>query len=137
MTKLQRLAFIGLIKQAVKYLQSGQTNLVPEFHHGDCIGADAEAANIFRLCISPNILVSHPPLNPSKRAYVLSAEVRPEKEYLERNQDIVNETAFLIACPKEFAGEELRSGTWSTVRYARKVGKRVTIVRPDGTIKHE
>jgi hypothetical protein len=29
----------------------------------------------------------------------------------------------------------MRSGTWSTVRFARYVGKRVYLIRPDGTVK--
>ena len=30
-----------------------------------------------------------------------------------------------------------RSGTWSTIRYAKKVDKPVKIVYPDGTIKED
>ena len=33
----------------------------------------------------------------------------------------------------EQEGERLRSGTWATVRYARKKGRRVIVVRPDGS----
>jgi predicted Rossmann fold nucleotide-binding protein DprA/Smf involved in DNA uptake len=45
---------------------------------------------------------------------------------LVRNRAIVNSSGLLIAAP---AGEEiLRSGTWSTVRYARSKDKRVRIL---------
>lgn len=50
-----------------------------------------------------------------------------------RNQIIARRCDRLIATP---AGEEeeMRSGTWATVRYARKAGKRVTIITPSGRI---
>jgi len=44
--------------------------------------------------------------------------------YLSRNRAIVDETEMLIATPAEFT-EQQRSGTWSTVRYARACGKKV------------
>jgi len=44
----------------------------------------------------------------------------PEKTYLERNLDIVKNSSLLIACPINKNKEELRSGTWSTIRKARK-----------------
>jgi hypothetical protein len=43
--------------------------------------------------------------------------------------------AMLAACPK--GPEERRSGTWATVRYARKTGKPVVIFWPDGTVTEE
>jgi predicted Rossmann fold nucleotide-binding protein DprA/Smf involved in DNA uptake len=48
---------------------------------------------------------------------------------LERNKDIVSESDFLIAAP-DSKKERLRSGTWATVRHARKLGKRVMILEP-------
>ena len=50
--------------------------------------------------------------------------------------EIVDESDFLIGTPKGFC-EELRSGTWSTIRYARKKGMEITIVYPDGSVKIE
>jgi len=32
------------------------------------------------------------------------------------------------------AVEHLQSGTWSTVRYARRSGRPISIIRPDGTV---
>jgi len=101
-------------------------NLQIEVHHGDCIGADTDFHNICRE-LSDNIkIIIHPPSNDKKRSFCKSDDIRPEKEYLTRNKDIVNETNILIACP-ESAVEQLRSGTWSTVRYARKVNKIVIL----------
>ena len=41
----------------------------------------------------------------------------------------MNASDFLIGMPKsEF--EELRSGTWATIRYAKKIGIKVMIIFP-------
>lgn len=42
----------------------------------------------------------------------------------------------LLAFPNE-SWEANRSGTWTTVRYARAAGKPVTLVLPDGTVREE
>ena len=59
--------------------------------------------------------------------------MRRERPYLDRNKDMVRETAWLIAAPAE-PEEQLRSGTWSTIRFARKLGKPVFLIFPDGTV---
>ncbi|MBU6463238.1 MAG: hypothetical protein KGL35_21940 [Bradyrhizobium sp.] len=104
-----------------------------EFHHGDCIGADAQAHAIAVECGYCPIL--HPPTNHSKRAWcdVPPHLMRPEKPYLARNRDIVDEASSLIATPLH-AEEQQRSGTWSTLRYARSRGKPVFLILPDGSI---
>ncbi len=101
-------------------------------HHGDCINAD-ESAHIIAQHASLKIAI-HPPINPFKRAYCECAEiVHPEKEYIARNHDIVDASAELFACPIGMT-EELRSGTWATVRYGQRTGKMVTIIYPDGSV---
>ena len=107
---------------------------ISEFHHGDCVGADADAHEI--MYIGCDVII-HPPTNSSKRAYCKGyKELREEKEYLDRNKDIVDETNLLIAIPCGYL-EQIRSGTWSTIRYARKQGKTIIILFPDGTSKTE
>jgi hypothetical protein len=105
-----------------------------EFHHGDCVGADAEGHGIALECGYCPIL--HPPTNYAKRAWceVPARLMRREKPYLDRNRDIVDETVALIATPAEFE-EQQRGGTWYTVRYARKRGKPIVLILPDGSIK--
>lgn len=102
-----------------------------EFHHGDCIGADAQAHDI---AVEQGLLpVVHPPADPRKRAFKPSTwEIAP-LPYLSRNAVIVSDTECLIAAPAEF-NEKLRSGTWSTVRQARRTLKPVFIIYPDGAI---
>lgn len=81
-------------------------------------------------------VVIHPPKDESKRAFSIADEVRGAKPYLQRNKDIVDETDVLIATPKGNE-EELRSGVWATIRYARKQKKKIVIIFPDGSIKEE
>lgn len=103
------------------------------FRHGDCQGADAEAHDIVRLC-DPNIrIVIHPPINELKRAFCKGDETLPQKEYLDRNHDIVDNCELLIAVPKSYK-QEVRSGTWATVRYAKRVGKDVCVIYPNGDV---
>lgn len=99
--------------------------------HGDCIGADADFHRLSRL--NALRIHGHPPINPSKRAYCDFDSISEEKEYIERNHDIVNASDWMIACPAGFK-EELRSGTWSTIRYARNVERNGYIVWPDGKV---
>lgn len=111
-----------------------------DLHHGDCIGADDQMDQIGRE-LGLTIYI-HPPDNPSKRAWCNTRPIgeswteHPPQSYLLRNKAIVESARTLIAAPKETA-ETVRSGTWSTVRYARKVGKPVYIVWPDGSVTEE
>ena len=106
--------------------------VMEEFHHGDCVGADATAHSI--MMRSKTLIVIHPPTKSEARAYCTGQNIiiLPAREYLSRNKDIVNATEMLIACP---AGPEvLRSGTWSTVRYAEKNKKEQVILWPNGNM---
>lgn len=104
---------------------------VSEFHHGDCIGADAEADAIARELGVPVIV--HPPADPKARAFCgLPWEARPPKPYIRRNHDIVMETEVLVAAPRTI-DEELRSGTWATIRYALRFGRPVRMLHPKET----
>jgi hypothetical protein len=108
-----------------------------EFHHGCCVGADAFAVVvILDEAIGRPTVIGHPgdwPPLTDKEACASSAELKPCRPNLERNRNIVDATDHLVACPK--GKEEQRSGTWATIRYARKVGRPVTIIWPDGTIE--
>lgn len=101
-----------------------RTTNVTEFHHGDCIGADEEAhdiANSFGIRI-----IIHPPLSMKfranchiKRTNRVPIIVLSEEDYIPRNHSIVDSTDSLVGAPRSDI-EELRSGTWSTIRYAKK-----------------
>lgn len=102
-----------------------------ELHFGDCIGADKE---LYTMSLAlPNVKrIGHIPDNNSKRAFCKYDEERPPKPYLDRNHDIVDESEILIATPKEYK-EQLRSGTWATIRYAQKRGIKIVTIYPDGS----
>jgi hypothetical protein len=115
----------ALIELVARLLRAG----LDEVHHGDCVGADSE---FHAICKRLNIrTVLHPPLDPRFRAFCEADVVHEKKDYLVRNHDIVDATDSMIACPRS-TQEEQRSGTWATIRYARKSGKSIRIVYPDG-----
>ena len=118
MTQAQREAVAGVLARLSAL----------EFHHGDCIGADEQAAEIART-IGYKIY-SHPPSNAAIRAFTTADVELEPRDYLVRNRAIVDATDVMVAAP---VGPEVqRSGTWSTVRYARRIGRVVHVVMPDG-----
>lgn len=106
-------------------------DLIREVHHGDCTGGDADIHDITEK-IGGYRIITHPPDRAILRAYKKAHKTLPEKDYISRNHDIVDACHRLIAAPKEFE-EQLRSGTWATIRYARLRKKELIIVYPDGT----
>ena len=136
MTAPQIATFSNIIKIIDEGINAINIDAVHEFHHGDCIGADAIAHEIVSKQSLYHDIVIHPPLDNKKRAFCaigIDDVVLPPKSYLERNRDIVDECTILIATPKGFK-EELRSGTWATIRYAQKRRKPVLIIQPDGNL---
>ena len=107
-----------------------------EFHHGDCIGADAQAHELVRRILPSCIIVVHPPLDSSKRAFCMGDITYNPRPYLERNDDIVKLSDILIATPKEIQ-MVLRSGTWTTVRYAQKAKLQTHIIFPRALTEQE
>lgn len=103
-----------------------------ELHHGDCIGSDAEAHDI-AVELGWEIVI-HPPSNPAKRAFKTASRILRPWPYLERNHHIVDATKVLVATPKEYE-EQMRSGTWATIRYAQKKHRPILIVYPNGNIQ--
>lgn len=123
MTEKQKKAFEEKIKEMY----------ITEFHHGDCIGADKEAHNIVReQCHTAKIFV-HPPNNGKLRAHCKGDFTASEKPYFVRNHEIVDACDCIIATPKE-NHEICRSGTWATIRYAKKNNKKTLIIYPSGYI---
>lgn len=106
-----------------------------EFHHGDCIGADAQAHDIVEsISVLEELrvqMIIHPPTNPAKRAFKKGRVLLP-KEWMDWNPDIVDASTIMIVTPKEYI-EQIRSGTWATIRYARRSKKTCYVIWPDGT----
>lgn len=128
MTAAQKLAFLELLPS----LRNGELVL----RHGDCVGADADAHDL-AASLGSQIII-HPGIASDGvmhfRAWKNGAAVsfREPKLYLERDRDIVDLSDLVIATP---AGPpQVRSGTWYTIRYARKRRKALYIIEPDGTV---
>ena len=62
--------------------------------------------------------------------------IHPAGKALDRNHDIILDGHALAAFPR-LMQEELRSGTWAAVRFARKTDRPILIVWPDGTLTRE
>lgn len=111
---------------------------VSVLHHGDCVGADETAHRVAKAA-GARVQI-HPPRIATKRAQceVSRGDVmHAPDEYLARNRAIVAAGEVLVACPREEHGETLRSGTWATVRAARRLGRPVAVVRPSGRVERE
>lgn len=135
---MRKIGFTGTqegMTEAQKVYMTAVLDKDVELHHGDCLGADAEVYVLAKT--NGSRTVCHPPTNPYKRAFSSkNDEVREARDYLDRNHDIVDETQRLYATPKSNV-EEHRSGTWATIRYARKKRLPITIIYPDGQISKE
>jgi len=124
MSELQKQTLYEKLKE-IK-LPPSVVTISDEFHHGDCVGADAEA-HVIALNLKYKVVI-HPPDQDKLRAFcVVSYKIEVPKPYLDRNKMIVDSCHLLIAAPRT-NGEELRSGTWSTIRYAKHKKKEVYIL---------
>lgn len=130
---VKHLGFTGTRQGLSPYQKSTLVRLYsvlrPEvLHVGGAAGADLDATNLFP---SPKVEIY-----PSNLEVVLPknfSKIWPPKHPLDRNRDIVKASDALVACPKGNK-EELRSGTWATVRYARIESLPIVIIFPDGNI---
>lgn len=95
---------------------------VTEFHHGDCVGADAQAHDIVREFFPAVKIVVHPPRLTYKRAGRIGDEMREPDDYIPRDKKIVEQTEYLIGAPL-VNDPSARSGTWFTIRYSRKLNR--------------
>jgi hypothetical protein len=103
-------------------------------HHGDCIGADAD---FHAICRELGVTIhGHPPANPQARAFCTFDVEHDPAQYMDRNYAMVQLADRIIATPSEPA-EKTRSGTWATVRMARRAKKKIAIVEPDGFVRIE
>jgi len=102
------------------------------FHHGDCVGADAQVMREAR-AIGFKIY-RHPPLDKSMVANTSYDETDPEFSYHGRNQRIVSRTSILVAAPYD---RSQIGGTWWTIDCARRMKKPRIIVFRDGNIDRE
>jgi hypothetical protein len=127
MTALQRMQVGNLLRGMGDHLV---------LHHGDCVGSDEEMHQLFKDLKSQGRVVVHPPDSNTLRAHCEGDECYEPAPYLDRDYKIVDVSYMLIATPRE-AEEVQRSGTWTTIRYARSKRIKRRIVKPNGSITRE
>lgn len=104
-----------------------------QLHHGDCRGSDEQA---HRIAKSLGIFViGHPPTSSGLRAFCECDETRTPQPFIVRDHAIVLETGILLATPDR--PEHRRSGTWTTVRFARRLMVPLIVIAPDGRLVPE
>ena len=106
-----------------------KNNKLTAFHHGDCLGSDQEAHTIARILSIPIFI--HPPIIETYRAFCKNAIVFEQKDYPQRNRNIVELSDLLIATPNAPSARP-RSGTWYTIKYALLKNHPVIIIFPNG-----
>jgi predicted NUDIX family NTP pyrophosphohydrolase len=109
-----------------------------ELHYGLCIGADQQAAIFakklgYRVVAHPGVNKKNPTNTLFRSDFADNDEVREPKFFIARDRDIVDETELMIAAPNT-REERVRSGTWATVRYARKQNREVILILPEEII---
>lgn len=129
LAKEQR-ATLQLCLQMAK-MGSGKTWL--ELHHGSCVGADDE---VNLICFTMDIVRSiHPPKDERYLANCRGEHRYEPKDYRARNEDIVNASDLVIACPAQREEQGRGSGTWMTIRIAQSKFKPLLAIFPDGTFE--
>lgn len=134
MNELQYESVNEVLKGLNKAFGEGDNHKFLWAHHGDCLGADAEFHD---LAVDHGFFVHvHPPENDRLRAYAKGSRIDEPKPYKDRNHDIVRASDLLIATPSglENDGDQKFSGTWATVRIARKLDVPYIIYYRDGSI---
>ena len=141
------LAFTGTRQGATEQqLKTAILHLSLEPQHyilnGACEGADrAIHGAILDAGLGGKVRFEFWPSNEEQNKWALKV-LRPKdllfgiEKPLKRNNFMINRAEGLMAMPKGYR-EALRSGTWATIRYARKIKKPVTIVWPNGTFVTE
>lgn len=100
--------------------------------HGMCHGVDTEI-NEFYLKNTDVQIIGYPGTHEQSISMKVHKQ-QPIQPFLSRNKNIVENCDWLIAFPK-LMYEELRSGTWATIRYARKQNRQHLIIYPNGKLE--
>lgn len=117
------------LEAAKKFLAANPR--IVEFHHGGCKGVDAEMHALVREMLPECRIVVHPPTYGGYRAEVKGDHEEPPLPFLTRNKKIV-EAADLMICFPATREEKFRgSGTWATIREARRKKVRLRVVFPE------
>lgn len=106
------------------------------FLHGDCVGADRDGWTIATALGWSTEAWPAANVHPHLRARTASDIVRNPLPPLERDRLLVEWCDLLIATPGE-PEEILRSGTWATIRHARRLARPIILIYPNGQVAGE
>lgn len=107
-------------------------------HHGCCVGGDTGVHRIAKQ-LGGFLIYGHPPIDRSKISEWVEKDcdrLAEPLDFLVRTRVIVVVTEILFALPR-LMQEEARSGTWSGIREARRGGRDIIIIWPNGTVTKE
>lgn len=132
----QRTRFAGVLARIAERYPG-----IVAIHHGCCTGADELAHHIGRR-IPGCQLFGYPGMDALGNSPYRMRErggfttLHEPALYAERNERIVRASTVVIACPlwPEDDPRSVRSGTWQTVRKARKLHKPVLAIMADGEL---
>jgi hypothetical protein len=103
--------------------------------HGDALGVDALSHDLaFGLGYWIDV---HPPLADTWRAFKIGNHAHERASYAVRDARLVTMSDRLLALPFAPEAESPRSGTWLTVRFARRKGIPIRIIWADGSTTDE
>lgn len=109
---------------------------IAAFHHGSCVGCDADAHNLLAARMGADWVNQHVHVHPGHlrhlTAMVVGGTRYPWRRTLARNEDIVQACDVLWAFPRAQS-----RGTWHTVQLAAKYGKPAIVVDEDGRISEQ
>lgn len=131
--------FTGTRKGMTKRQHSKMLELLAEFQpthvrHGAAIGADEQ---FHSTCVYNDVpLIEVFPSNIKSQSMSTIIEpptgtlrIHPAQDPLTRNYLMVKGADLVIACP-DTSVETIRSGTWATVRYADRLGRKIVVIKP-------
>jgi len=98
-----------------------------EFHHGGCIGADAEARAIVQKYCATATVIIHPPADLRLRAFCRADSYMVASSDVAR--DLVDQCDILVAAPGT-SGEGQGSETWAAITCARERNVTVVVLEP-------
>lgn len=119
------------IHNQIQELNRKHTEERLEAHHGDALGADTQ---FHAICQEVGVaVVIHPSVDTTDRAFNEGArEERPPQKFRQQSRSIVDSCDVLLAAPDGLKERLRGSGTWMTVRVARKAKRSIVLCFPDG-----
>lgn len=106
--------------------------------HGACFGADREFHGLF-----PAIPMEIYPSDEGQHQWAVATckgakdVIHPIMLPIPRNHQIVNTVERMVAAPLGHIEQFRGSGTWATIRYARKLRRPLIILWPGGRVSRE